>query len=108
MTSKLISGTGLQLLWRYDKKPDNYKAKLLDDDGPAYILAFCRTYSRKKLSVFLALLGEMLSANPKRARLFHDKSLDEENAYKPLLRLIWNGSWFTREKAWEVKISGVS
>ncbi|KAL6518159.1 hypothetical protein OROMI_033860 [Orobanche minor] len=71
---------------------------IIHTDGPAYILAFCETYSRKKLSVFLALLGEMLSANPKRARLFHVKSLDEENAYKPLLRLIWNGSWFTREK----------
>lgn len=31
MTTKLISGTGLQLLRRYDKKPGNSKAQLLDD-----------------------------------------------------------------------------
>lgn len=30
-TAKLISDTGLQLLRRYDKKPENYKAQLLDD-----------------------------------------------------------------------------
>ncbi|KAK4381690.1 V-type proton ATPase subunit H [Sesamum angolense] len=30
MTTKLITGTGLQLLRRYDKKPENYKAQLLD------------------------------------------------------------------------------
>ncbi|PIN14104.1 hypothetical protein CDL12_13265 [Handroanthus impetiginosus] len=32
MTTKLITGTGLQLLRRYAKKPENYKAQLLDDD----------------------------------------------------------------------------
>lgn len=31
MNTKLITGTGLQLLRRYDKKPENYKAQLLDD-----------------------------------------------------------------------------
>lgn len=31
MTTKLITGTGLQLLRRYDKKPETYKAQLLDD-----------------------------------------------------------------------------
>ena len=31
MTTKLITGTGLQLLRRYDKKAENYKAQLLDD-----------------------------------------------------------------------------
>lgn len=31
MSTKLITGTGLQLLRRYDKKPENYKAQLLDD-----------------------------------------------------------------------------
>lgn len=31
MTTKLISGTGLQLLRRYDKKPESSKAQLLDD-----------------------------------------------------------------------------
>lgn len=31
MTTKLISGTGLQLLRRYDKKSESYRAQLLDD-----------------------------------------------------------------------------
>lgn len=31
MTTKLITGTGLQLLRRYDKKPEAYKAQLLED-----------------------------------------------------------------------------
>lgn len=31
MTTKLITGTGFQLLRRYDKKPEAYKAQLLDD-----------------------------------------------------------------------------
>lgn len=31
MTTKLITGTGLQLLRRYDKKAESYKAQLLDD-----------------------------------------------------------------------------
>ncbi|KAL6582017.1 hypothetical protein OROMI_006031 [Orobanche minor] len=31
MTTKLISGTGLKLMRRYDRKLENYKAQLLDD-----------------------------------------------------------------------------
>lgn len=37
-TTKLISGTGLQLLRRYDKKPENYKAQLLDDANVIILL----------------------------------------------------------------------
>ncbi|KAL1542567.1 V-type proton ATPase subunit H-like isoform X1 [Salvia divinorum] len=106
MTTKLISGTGLQLLRRYDKKPENYKAQLLDDDGPAYIRVFVsilRDISKEEtLEYVLALFDEMLSANPKRARLFHDKSLSEENTYEPFLRLLWKGSWFTQEKSCKI------
>ncbi|XP_047975789.1 V-type proton ATPase subunit H-like [Salvia hispanica] len=106
MTTKLISGTGLQLLRRYDKKPESYKAQLLDDDGPAYIRVFVsilRDISKEEtLEYILALFDEMLSANPKRARLFHDKSLSEENTYEPFLRLLWKGSWFTQEKSCKI------
>ncbi|KAJ6857854.1 V-type proton ATPase subunit H-like [Populus alba x Populus x berolinensis] len=40
MVTKLISGTNLQLLRRYDNRPESYKAQLLDDDGPAYVRDF--------------------------------------------------------------------
>ncbi|KAG6404707.1 hypothetical protein SASPL_136960 [Salvia splendens] len=137
MTTKLISGTGLQLLRRYDKKPESYKAQLLDDvnapilfldlltqsffsngacysvhnrhlfqDGPAYIRVFVsilRDISKEEtLEYVLALFDEILSANPKRARLFHDKSLSEENTYEPFIRLLWKGSWFTQEKSCKI------
>ncbi|XP_057784480.1 V-type proton ATPase subunit H-like [Salvia miltiorrhiza] len=106
MTTKLISGTGLQLLRRYDKKPENYKAQLLDDDGPAYIRVFVSIlrdiFKEETVEYVLALFDEMLSANPKRARLFHDKSLTEEDTYEPFLRLLWKGSWFTQEKSCKI------
>ncbi|KAL6548538.1 hypothetical protein OROGR_008959 [Orobanche gracilis] len=96
MTTKMISGTGLQLLRRYDKKPENYKAQLLDDDGPAYIRVFVSIlrdiFKDETVEHVLVLFDEMLSANPKRAKLFHDKSLAEEDKYEPFLRLIWKGS----------------
>lgn len=31
MSTKLISGTSLQLLRRYDNRPESYRAQLLDD-----------------------------------------------------------------------------
>nr|KJB26714.1 hypothetical protein B456_004G256400 [Gossypium raimondii] len=40
MTTKLISGTGLQLLRRYDNRAESVRAQLLDDDGPAYVQVF--------------------------------------------------------------------
>ncbi|KAH6757515.1 vacuolar ATP synthase subunit H family protein [Perilla frutescens var. hirtella] len=106
MTTKLISGTGLQLLRRYDKKPENYKAQLLDDDGPAYIRVFVSIlrdiFKEETVEYVLALIDEMLTANPKRARLFHDKSLAEEDTYEPFLRLLWKGNWFIQEKSCKI------
>ncbi|KAK6136337.1 hypothetical protein DH2020_029908 [Rehmannia glutinosa] len=65
MTTKLITGTGLQLLRRYDKKPLNYKAQLLDDDGPAYIRIFLHIlrdiFKEETVEYVLALIDEMLS-----------------------------------------------
>ncbi|KAK4403808.1 V-type proton ATPase subunit H [Sesamum angolense] len=106
MTTKLITGTGLQLLRRYDKKPENYKAQLLDDDGPAYVRVFVSIlrdiFKEETVEYVLALVDEMLSANPKRARLFHDKSLKDEDVYEPFLRLLWKGNWFTQEKSCKI------
>ncbi|GMI78935.1 hypothetical protein like AT3G42050 [Hibiscus trionum] len=89
MTTKLISGTGLQLLRRYDNRAENVRAQLLDDDGSAYVKVFVsilRDISKEEtVEYVLALIDEMLTANPKRARLFHDKSLANEDTYEPFL-----------------------
>ncbi|XP_038678557.1 V-type proton ATPase subunit H-like [Tripterygium wilfordii] len=106
MTTKLISGTGLQLLRRYDKKPESYKAQLLEDDGPAYVRVFVSIlrdiFKEETVEYVLALIDEMLTANPKRARLFHEKSLTNEDTYEPFLRLLWKGNWFVQEKSCKI------
>ncbi|KAI5648963.1 hypothetical protein M9H77_34968 [Catharanthus roseus] len=106
MTTKLITGTGLQLLRRYDKKAESYKAQLLDDDGPSYIRVFVSIlrdiFKEETVEYVLALIDEMLTANPKRARLFHDKSLANEDTYEPFLRLLWKGNWFIQEKSCKI------
>ncbi|KAK1390850.1 V-type proton ATPase subunit H [Heracleum sosnowskyi] len=101
-STKLISGTGLQLIKRYDKKPQDSKAQLLDEDGPAYIRVFTtilqEIFKEDTVEYVLALIDEMLAENPARARLFHDKSVGSA-AYEPFLRLLWKGSWFIQEKS---------
>ncbi|KAJ7952953.1 V-type proton ATPase subunit H [Quillaja saponaria] len=106
MTTKLISGTCLQLLRRYDNRPESYRAQLLDDDGPAYVRVFVSIlryiFKEDTVEYVLALIDEMLTANPKRARLFHDKSLANEDTYEPFLRLLWKGNWFIQEKSCKI------
>ncbi|XP_022853849.1 V-type proton ATPase subunit H-like [Olea europaea var. sylvestris] len=106
MNTKLITGTGLQLLRRYDKKPENYKAQLLDDDGPSYIRVLVSIlrdiFKEETVEYVLALIDEMLTANSKRARLFHDTSLANEDTYEPFLRLLWKGNWFIQEKSCKI------
>ncbi|KAL4378700.1 hypothetical protein GQ457_02G028290 [Hibiscus cannabinus] len=128
MTTKLISGTGLQLLRRYDNRAENVRAQLLDDDGPAYVKVFVSIlrdiFKEETVEYVLALIDEMLTANPKRARLFHDKSLANEDTYEPFLRLdqayivgdgfdslrsfflveklLWKGNWFIQEKSCKI------
>ncbi|KAK8690143.1 hypothetical protein V6N13_088844 [Hibiscus sabdariffa] len=93
MTTKLISGTGLQLLRRYDNRAESVRAQLLDDDGPAYVQVFVSIlrdiFKEETVEYVLALIDEMLTANPKRARLFHDK-------------LLWKGNWFIQEKSCKI------
>ncbi|KAF7132851.1 hypothetical protein RHSIM_Rhsim09G0020400 [Rhododendron simsii] len=90
MTTKLITGTGLQLLRRYDNKSESQRAVLLDDDGPTYVRVFITIlrdiFKEETVEYVLALIDEMLTANPKRARLFHDKFLASEDIYEPFLR----------------------
>ncbi|WRX22892.1 ATPase [Theobroma cacao] len=101
MTTKLISGTGLQLLRRYDNRAESYRAQLLDDDGPAYVRVFVSIlrdiFKEETVEYVLALIDEMLTANPKRARLFHDKSLANEDTYEPFL-----SNWFIQEKSCKI------
>ncbi|XP_057513410.1 V-type proton ATPase subunit H-like isoform X2 [Actinidia eriantha] len=103
MTTKLITGTGLQLLRRYDNRSESDRAALLDDDGLAYVRVFvsilCDIFKEETVEYVLALIDEMLTANPKRARLFHDKSLASEDTFGPFLRLLWKGNWFIQEKS---------
>ncbi|XP_016740887.1 V-type proton ATPase subunit H isoform X2 [Gossypium hirsutum] len=106
MTTKLISGTGLQLLRRFDNRAESVRAQLLDDDGPAYVQVFVSIlrdiFKEETVEYVLALIDEMLTANPKRARLFHDKSLANEDTYEPFLRLLWKGNWFIQEKSCKI------
>ncbi|PHU11084.1 V-type proton ATPase subunit H [Capsicum chinense] len=106
MTTKLITGTGFQLLRRYDKKAESYKAQLLDDDGPGYVRVFVTIlrdiFKEETVEYVLALIDEMLTANPKRARLFHHDSLADEDTYEPFLRLLWKGNWFIQEKSCKI------
>ncbi|GJT27728.1 V-type proton ATPase subunit H [Tanacetum coccineum] len=103
MTTKLITGTSLQLLRRYDKKTEIERASLLENDGPSYIRVFISILrdiqKEDTVEYVLALIDEMLTADPKRAKLFHDKSLADEDIYEPFLRLLWKGSWFIQEKS---------
>ncbi|KAL7170562.1 hypothetical protein ACSBR2_035438 [Camellia fascicularis] len=106
MTTKLITGTGLQLLRRYDNRSESHRAALLDDDGPAYVRVFVSIlrdiFKEETVEYVLALIDEMLTANPKRARLFHDKSLANEDTYEPFVRLLWKGNWFIQEKSCKI------
>ncbi|CAF2147079.1 V-type proton ATPase subunit H [Brassica rapa] len=106
MTTKLISATGLQLLRRYDKKAESARAQLLDEDGPAYVHLFVTIlrdiFKEETVEYVLALIYEMLSANPTRARLFHDESLAHEDTYEPFLRLLSKGNWFIQEKSCKI------
>ncbi|KAF6163704.1 hypothetical protein GIB67_036164 [Kingdonia uniflora] len=65
MTTKLITGTCLQLLRRYDKRSESYRATLLDDDGPAYIRVFVNILrdilKEETVEYVLALIDEMLT-----------------------------------------------
>ncbi|KAK2411087.1 hypothetical protein P8452_71768 [Trifolium repens] len=103
MSTKLISGTSLQLLRRYDHRSESQRAQLLDDDGPAYVRVFVRVlrdiFKEDTVEYVLALIDEMLTANPKRARLFHDNALADDDTYEPFLIAVWYQFWFSCNSA---------
>lgn len=105
-TTKLISGTGLQFLRRYDHRQQDAKAALLDENGVAYVRLFVgilRDITKEEtVEYVLALIEEMLSVNPKRARLFHDDSFANEDIYYPFLRLLAKKNWFIQEMSCKI------
>jgi V-type H+-transporting ATPase subunit H len=107
MNAKLINSTGLQLLRRYDHRPPNVQSALLEENGVAYIRVFVgilRDISKQEtVEYMLAMVDEMLTANPKRARLFHDESLqDNDDVYRPFIRLLSKKNWFIQEKSCKI------
>nr|ACJ85007.1 unknown [Medicago truncatula]AFK33862.1 unknown [Medicago truncatula] len=106
MSTKLISGTSLQLLRRYDHRSESQRAQLLDDDGPAYVRVFVHVlrdiFKEDTVEYVLAMIDGMLTANPKRARLFHDNALADDDTYEPFLRLLRKGNWFVQEKSCKI------
>ncbi|KAJ6865028.1 V-type proton ATPase subunit H-like [Populus alba x Populus x berolinensis] len=75
MVTKLISGTDLQLLRRYDNIPESYRAQLLDDDGPAYVRVFVTIlidiFKEEMVEYVLALIDEIISfcSKPKNSQI---------------------------------------
>ncbi|MED6208294.1 hypothetical protein PIB30_043655 [Stylosanthes scabra] len=67
MSTKLISGTTLQLLIRYDHRSESYRAHLLDDEGPTYARVFVHIlrdiHKEDIIEYVLALIDEMLAGN---------------------------------------------
>lgn len=65
MTARLISDANLQLLRRYDKRPPELQASLLDESGPAYVDAFLtvlRNVTKEEtVQYILALLAQVLT-----------------------------------------------
>ncbi|CAM6042900.1 unnamed protein product [Sphagnum compactum] len=106
MTAKLINSRGLQLLRRYDHRPDSVQASLLDEDGVAYVSVFVgilRDISKQEtVEYMLAMIDDMLIANPKRARLFHNKAFANEDIYRPFLKLLQKKNWFIQEKSCKI------
>lgn len=102
MTARLISDANLQLLRRYDKRPPELQASLLDESGPAYVDAFLtvlRNVTKEEtVQYILALLLQMLQDNPSRAQLFHQLPASTD-PYAIFLRLLQRSDWFTQDKA---------
>lgn len=106
MTARLIADKDLQLIRRYDKRSEELQASLLDESGPAYVEAFLtvlRNVTKEEtVQYILALLLQMIRANPSRATLFHRLGQDGSTTHEPysvFLRLLQRTDWFTQEKS---------
>lgn len=113
MTARLISDHDLQLLRRYDKRDPEQRAKLLAEAGPLYVGALLSVLKNvtkdETVQYVLALIDDMLEADPSSAALFHQLQDSGEasgdapgqvlDSYSILLRLLQRNDWFTQEKA---------
>jgi V-type H+-transporting ATPase subunit H len=108
MTARLISDSNLQLLRRYDKRPPELQASLLDESGPAYVDAFLtvlRNVTKEEtVQYILALLLQMLQENPSRAQLFHQLPASTD-PYAIFLRLLQRSDWFTQDKSCKLLVA---
>lgn len=108
MTARLIADKDLQLIRRYDKRSEELQASVLDESGAAYVEAFLtvlRNVTKEEtVQYILAVLLQMLRANPSRAALFHQVAEGHAGGagtdiYTIFLRLLQRSDWFTQEKA---------
>lgn len=107
MTARLITDSALQLIRRYDKRSPELQASLLDESGPAYVEAFLtvlRNVTKEEtVQYILALLLQMLQANPSHAQLFHQLPTSTD-PYSIFLRLLQRNDWFTQDKACQLLV----
>lgn len=107
MTARLISDRDLQLIRRYDKRDTITKESLLAEDGAAYLEAFLmvlRNVTKEEtVQYVMALIDEMLSANPASVALFFTQSEQHMSSlpdpYTLFVRLLQRSDWFTQQKA---------
>ncbi|EFJ36565.1 hypothetical protein SELMODRAFT_141399 [Selaginella moellendorffii] len=107
LNAKLISSTDLQLLRRYDHKPEDAQIAMLEENGVAYVRVFLRLLDNitkeETVEYVVALVDEMLSVDPiKHAALFHDEEFSPEEIYRPFLSLLSRKNWFLQEKACKI------
>lgn len=104
VTARLISERDVQLLRRYDKRPEELQSSLLDEVGPSLVeacMSVLRNVTKEETTQYLlALLVHMLAVNPGRAKLFHqDPGANAADPYSVFLRLLQRPDWFTQDKA---------
>ncbi|KAI8462608.1 MAG: armadillo-type protein [Monoraphidium minutum] len=109
LTARLISERDVQLLRRYDKRPEELQSSLLDENGALYaeaLMSVLRNVTKEEtVQYVLALLVQMLAVNPARAQLFHQQPAGAPAASDPyavFLRLLQRQDWFTQDKACRV------
>ncbi|PWZ14511.1 putative V-type proton ATPase subunit H [Zea mays] len=123
MSTKLISGTCLQLLRRYDHKPESQRAPLLEEIW-IILLAYKRLSDMHICTelFFPAIFGLIQSINrdgPAYIRVFLNilRSISKEETVEYVLalidemlatnkiivfRLLWKGNWFVQEKSCKI------
>ncbi|KMZ62362.1 putative V-type proton ATPase subunit H [Zostera marina] len=106
MASKFYDVNALQTVKSYCKESGVQRALLIDNSGQTHIDAFVKILSNVSkedtTEYILVLVDEILSANPKRAILFHDKSLSNADIYGVFLKMLMSNNWFIQEKSCKI------